>query len=175
MEAVGTEYSEIVPLAGSTRPILLPGDSVNQRAPSGPEVIVSGCPLLGGGWFVISPVDGSMRPIRPAGSPRARSVNQTLPSEPAATLVIAIHEIEDAEGFRRATDPTASFPDSVRLVCVYPLVNGAKAVCLWEGRSADDVGDFVEMVVGDANRAEFYEVDCASAFGRGVPPIEREP
>ena len=81
-------------------------------------------------------------------------------------LVLAIHEIEDADGFRQATDPTASFPNGVRLVCVYPLVNGAKAVCLWEGRSADDVGDVVEMMIGEANRAEFYEVDRASAFGR---------
>ena len=80
-------------------------------------------------------------------------------------FVIAIHEIEDAAGFRRATDPARSLPGGLRLHRVYPLVNGAKAVCLWEGKSADSVGDYVDGLVGDSNRAEFYEVDRVSAHG----------
>jgi len=81
------------------------------------------------------------------------------------TFVVAIHEIEDTSGFWRAADPSASFPDGIRLRCVYPLVNGAKAVCVWEGASADAVGDFVDELVGEANRSEFYEVDRWFAFG----------
>lgn len=83
-------------------------------------------------------------------------------------FVVAIHEIEDTDGFWRAADPWAPLPEGIRLHCVYPLVNGARAVCLWEGESADVVGDFVDEVLGEANRAEFYEVDRVSAFGLPV-------
>ena len=79
-------------------------------------------------------------------------------------FVIAIHEIEDSDGFWRLTATSASLPE-VRLRCIYPLVNGAKAVSLWEGASADSVGDVVDPLVGGANRTEFYEVDALSAFG----------
>ncbi len=79
-------------------------------------------------------------------------------------FVIAIHDIEDTDRFSRAASESASLPE-VRLRCIYPLVNGAKAVSLWEGTSADSVGELVEALVGDSNRTEFYEVDPSSAFG----------
>jgi len=79
--------------------------------------------------------------------------------------VVAIHEIEAPVDFWRVADPEASLPDGLQLHRVYPLVNGAKAVCLWEGRSADCVGDVVDELMGDANRTEFYEVDPWCAFG----------
>ena len=80
-------------------------------------------------------------------------------------FVVAIHEIEDADCFWRSTTTSARLPEGLRLHCVYPLVNGAKAVSLWEGASADSVGDFVDDVVGDSSRNEFYEVDRAVAVG----------
>jgi hypothetical protein len=54
---------------------------------------------------------------------------------------------------------SARLPEGMRLHRVYSLVNGAKAVCLWEGESADAVGDLVDQFVGDCSRNEFYEVD----------------
>jgi hypothetical protein len=85
-------------------------------------------------------------------------------------FVIAVHEIEDAVGFGRAIDSSTSLPDGLPLRRVYPLVNGAKAVCLWEGESADSVGDYVDGLLGDIARSEFYEVDRASALG--LPPTD---
>jgi hypothetical protein len=80
-------------------------------------------------------------------------------------FVVAIHEIENAERFWRAADPSLPLPDGVWLHCVYPLVNGAKAVCLWEGDSADSVGDVVDEILGDFSYNEFYEVDGVAALG----------
>jgi hypothetical protein len=80
-------------------------------------------------------------------------------------FVVAIHDIEDADSFWKAAVRPAGVPAGMRLHCVYPLVNGAKAVCLWEGTSADSVGDFVDEAVGDSSRNEFYEVDRLAAVG----------
>jgi len=74
-------------------------------------------------------------------------------------VVIAIHEIDNVAGFwstvRRSVVPSRT----ARLDAVYPLVNGAKAVSIWDGISADVVGDLVEVWLGDFGRNEFYEVD----------------
>src|SRR4051794_39558196 len=64
---------------GTMRPILPAACSVNQRLPSDPAVILSGCEAeLGSGNSVIVP-RVVMRPILPV----AFSVNQRLPSGPA--------------------------------------------------------------------------------------------
>jgi len=86
-------------------------------------------------------------------------------------FVVAIHEIEEPAAFWRVADRNALLPEGLRLHCFYPLVNGAKAVCLWEGQSADCVGDLVEALIGDANRTEFYEVE--SLFALGLPEVGR--
>ncbi len=89
-------------------------------------------------------------------------------------FVIAIHEIEDTDRFwRAAASPSLT---EVRLRRIYPLVNGVKAVSLWEGASTDSVGDLVDALVGARNRTEFYEVDPSSALGLPEPcamPVER--
>lgn len=79
-------------------------------------------------------------------------------------FVIAIHDIEDVESFWRVASESASLPEP-RLRRIYPLVNGAKAVSLWEGASADSVGDAVDALLGGQNHAEFYEVDPSAALG----------
>jgi hypothetical protein len=87
------------------------------------------------------------------------------------TFIVAIHEVEDADTFWGAARPWAALPDGIRLHCVFPLVNGAKAVCLWEGESADSVGDFVDEAVGESSRNEFYEVDRLTAVGLPDVPV----
>jgi hypothetical protein len=81
------------------------------------------------------------------------------------TFVVAIHEVEDVYTFWGAARPWAELREGIRLHCVFPLVNGARAVCLWEGESADAVGDFVDEALGDSSRNEFYEVDRLAAIG----------
>lgn len=87
-------------------------------------------------------------------------------------FVIAIHDIEDSERFWRAASASPSLPE-LRLRRIYPLVNGAKAVSLWEGSSADSVGDAVDALLGDQNHAEFYEVEPSSALGLPDASSER--
>jgi hypothetical protein len=66
----------------TTSPIRLPARSVNQRFPSGPDVIPAGLPAVGSGNSVRTPA-GVIRPTRLL----PYSVNQRLPSGPAVIAV----------------------------------------------------------------------------------------
>ena len=70
-------YSVITPLV-VMRPILLPADSVNQSAPSGPVMIQTGTLLGVGIWNSVMTPAVVIRPILPA----PYSVNQSAPSRP---------------------------------------------------------------------------------------------
>jgi len=74
-------------------------------------------------------------------------------------VVIAIHEIEDVAGFWALVRGTVAHGATARLDAFYPLVNGSKAVSVWDGISADVVGDFLEARFGDFGTSELYEVD----------------
>ena len=85
-------------------------------------------------------------------------------------VVIAIHEIDDVAGFWSTIQISIPLGLTARLDAVYPLVNGSKAVSVWEGLSADDVGDVVDARLARFGRSEFYEVDpTLSAHLRGGP------
>jgi hypothetical protein len=81
-------------------------------------------------------------------------------------VVIAIHEIEDVAGFWGAV--RSSFPrcPTARLDALYPLVNGSRAVSVWDGLSADAVGDFLDTRLCDFGSSELYEVDPRAARAR---------
>jgi len=66
------------------RPIWLPLDSVNQRAPSGPAAIPKGSPLAVGIANSVMTPAVVIFPIFEEERPERRSVNQRLPSGPAA-------------------------------------------------------------------------------------------
>lgn len=74
-------------------------------------------------------------------------------------VVIAIHEIEHVDAFWAAVRPCCSLGDATRLHVVYPLVNRARAVSVWEGPSADAVGDLVDAQLACFGPSEVYEVD----------------
>ena len=74
-------------------------------------------------------------------------------------VVIAIHEIEDVGGFWAALGGSPGYAGTACLVALYPLVNGSKAVSVWDGISADVVGDLFDPRLGDFGSSEFYEVD----------------
>lgn len=78
-------------------------------------------------------------------------------------IVLAIHEIEDVAKFWAAVRGELPFAGIARLDALYPLVNGAKAVSLWDGSSADVVGDLVDARLGEFGSSEFYEVDLERA------------
>src|SRR5215469_13599577 len=89
---VGTGNSVSTP-SGVIRPIRLPGISVNHRFPSDPAVITRGWPPAVTGNSVTAPVAGTRRATAPVLDAVRRSVNQMLPSDPAATdvgLVLAV-------------------------------------------------------------------------------------
>ena len=78
----GMEYSVMSPVLGDILPILLPLVSVNQRSPSGPEVIVPGFAFVVGiAYSVTLPVVGEILPIKFPEVPvdSEKIVNQRLP------------------------------------------------------------------------------------------------
>ena len=75
------------------------------------------------------------------------------------TVVIAIHEIEDVAGFWAAVHGSAAHDRPARLDALYPLVNGSKAVSVWDGISADVLGDYLDARLGHFSSSELYEVD----------------
>lgn len=82
--------------------------------------------------------------------------------------VVGIHEIDEPMSFWRAADPWVLVGREIHLLTAYPLVSGAKAVCLWEGETIEAVQVFLDQLVGDFSSAELYEVDLAGAFGLPV-------
>src|SRR6476646_6122217 len=86
----------------------------------------------------------------------------------AVAYVVGIHEVDEPVAFWRAADPWVLLGEEVRLRLAYPLVGGAKAVCLWEGETAEDVHDFLDRLVGNVSSVELYEVESARAFGLPV-------
>lgn len=84
------------------------------------------------------------------------------------TYVVGIHEVDEPAAFWRVADPWLLLGDEVRLHVTYPLVSGAKAICLWEGKTVEGVAAFVDRLVGDFSTFELYEVDLAGAFGLPV-------
>jgi hypothetical protein len=82
--------------------------------------------------------------------------------------VVGIHEIDEPVPFWRAADPWVLIGQEVRLLCAYPLVSGAKAICLWEGETIERVHGFLDQLVGDFSSVELFEVDLVGAFGLPV-------
>jgi hypothetical protein len=74
-------------------------------------------------------------------------------------VVIAIHEVEDVAGFWSSFRAGLRLGKVARLGAMYPLVNGARAVSVWDGPSADAVGDLVDAHLGHFGTNEIYEVD----------------
>ena len=50
-----------------------------------------------------------------------------------------------------------------------PVGDKADAFCLWEGKSLEEVRDYVDATLGDASRNEYWEVDAEIA--RGLPEL----
>jgi len=48
---------------------------------------------------------------------------------------------------------------------MFPSEDGARAVCVWEAGSVEDVRSFVDSATGDLSRNEYFPVADAQAIG----------
>ena len=79
--------------------------------------------------------------------------------------VSVIHTISEPDPFWAAAEAGLDTPEGVTLHSSYPNGDGSKAVCLWEGPSADAVRDFVDGAAGSYASNEYFEVNAERAQG----------
>lgn len=73
--------------------------------------------------------------------------------------VLIQHNISDPDAFFSSAESAISqLPPTVKLHHSFPTPDGTRAVCIWEGRSLDEVRGFVEPAVGRFSRNEYFEV-----------------
>ena len=80
--------------------------------------------------------------------------------------VIAVHDIRDPEGFAAAAGSAIEkIPSGMTLHSMFPSEDGARAVCVWEAGSVEDVRSYVDSAAGDLARNEYFPVADAQAIG----------
>jgi hypothetical protein len=85
-------------------------------------------------------------------------------------LVIAHHDISDPENFWSAAEQvTKSLPANLKLLGVYPSMDGKTGTCLWEGDSAQSVQDFLDEGSAQYAKNTCYEVNVEKSMG--IPAI----
>jgi hypothetical protein len=73
--------------------------------------------------------------------------------------VLIEHSISDPNGFWSTADSAlAQMPPTIKLHHTFPTPDGTRAICVWEGRTIDDVRDYIESAVGRFSRNEYFEV-----------------
>lgn len=81
-------------------------------------------------------------------------------------FIIVNHEIRDAAAFwGRAQEALPSLPANIRIHGVFPGTDGARATCLWEADTMENMREYLESQVGDVSRNEYMEVAQATAMG----------
>jgi hypothetical protein len=80
--------------------------------------------------------------------------------------VIAVHNITDPEGFGAAVGPAIErIPAGMTLHSMFPSEDGARAVCVWEAGSVEDVRSLVEDATAGLSRNDYFPVADAQAIG----------
>jgi hypothetical protein len=80
--------------------------------------------------------------------------------------VIAVHNITDPEGFGAAVGPAIErIPSGMTLHSMFPSEDGARAVCVWEAGSVEDVRSLVEDATAGLSRNDYFPVADAQAIG----------
>ena len=73
--------------------------------------------------------------------------------------VLIEHSISDPDRFWSSAESSMSqMHPTIKLHHTFPTPDGTRAVCVWEGRTIDDVRDFIEPSVGRFSRNEYFEV-----------------
>jgi hypothetical protein len=87
-------------------------------------------------------------------------------------FIVVHHTIADPEpAFTRGQDLLVGngAPPGVRVREFYPSRDRADVFCLWEGKSLEEVRDYVDATMGDSSRQAYFEVDTEIA--RGLPEL----
>jgi hypothetical protein len=81
-------------------------------------------------------------------------------------LVIAHHDISDPENFWAAAQQvTKSLPANLKVLGVYPSMDGKTGTCLWDGDSAQSVQEFLDAGSAQYAKNTCYEVNVEKAIG----------
>ena len=73
--------------------------------------------------------------------------------------VLIEHRISDPDSFFSTAESALSqMPPTIKLHHTFPTPDGTRAICVWEGRTIDDVRDYIESAVGRFSRNEYVEV-----------------
>ena len=87
-------------------------------------------------------------------------------------FIVVHHTITDPEtAFARGQDllDGTGAPSGVQVREFYPSRDKADVFCLWEGRSLEEVRDYVDATLGDASRNAYFQIDAEIA--RGLPEL----
>jgi hypothetical protein len=80
--------------------------------------------------------------------------------------VEAIHRISNPEKFFAAVpEVLAGLPEGVTVQQMFPSVDGATAVCLWQAPSVDVVRKIVDGATAGIAVNEFFEISAEQAVG----------
>jgi len=86
--------------------------------------------------------------------------------------VVVNHEVTDVARFwSTAQSATANLPHGLKLVHTFPSMNGAKAVCVWEGESVDAVRTFLDPATAGMARNEYFQAPNKEGFA--LPSLSR--
>ena len=81
-------------------------------------------------------------------------------------LIIAHHDISDPENFWSAAEQvTKNLPANLKVLGVYPSMDGKTGTCLWEGDSAQSVQEFIDQGSAQYAKNSCYEVNVEKAMG----------
>jgi hypothetical protein len=81
-------------------------------------------------------------------------------------FVTVIHRISNPDQFETsAKRATEVIPSHLKLHQYLTATDRETATCLWEARSAEDVKEFLEPVVGHVSRNEYLPLNADASFG----------
>ncbi len=81
-------------------------------------------------------------------------------------FVTVIHRISNPDQFESsAKGATEVIPSHLKLHQYLPGTDRKTATCLWEARSAEDVKEFLEPVVGHVSQNEYIPLNADAGFG----------
>jgi hypothetical protein len=85
-------------------------------------------------------------------------------------MYIAVHhKIQDADKFFGAADSVVTgAPAGLKPLQFYPSDNREQAFCLWEGKSAEAVKEYLEPKISAFSKNAYYAVDSEVAMGLPV-------
>ena len=84
-------------------------------------------------------------------------------------LVIAHHHISDPEGFwAGAQEVTKNLPANLKVLGIYPAMDGKTGTCLWQADNVQEVQQFLDEHAGQFAKNYCYEVNVEKSVGLPV-------